>query len=231
MYRDGVGTEINDPLASMYFYNAFKLFDQKAEEDLQASGKYRYRQGMMYMKGDGLPVDYGKAVEYFSEADRQGNLQAYYQIAQIYLKGGEGVERDVDLAVSFLKDAAAKNRPESCYTLGKMYLEGRDIEKDERFAMWLFESAVQKGHSKAAYELAKLYRAKNDPEAEKLFNQSFDKQRGKANEYYATWTDEYKEARNYLFGLNDVEKNFELALKFMNAQADIGNAYAIYDLV
>lgn len=50
-----------------------------------------------------------------------------------------------------------------------------------------------------------------------------------AFEYHAEWSDEYKEARAYLYGSEDVEQNFETAYELMTAEAGKGNAFALYD--
>ena len=49
-------------------------------------------------------------------------------------------------------------------------------------------------------------------------------------EYHAEWNDEYKEARAYLYGSDNHEQNFETALKLMTAEAEKGNAFALYDV-
>jgi len=51
-----------------------------------------------------------------------------------------------------------------------------------------------------------------------------------AIQYHADWSDKYKKARNYLFSTNDVEKDFNAAYELMQAEAETGNAYALYDI-
>ena len=47
---------------------------------------------------------------------------------------------------------------------------------------------------------------------------------------YVDWTDEYKKAREYLFGANEILQDFEEARIRLTAEADKGNILAIYDL-
>lgn len=48
--------------------------------------------------------------------------------------------------------------------------------------------------------------------------------------FHADWTKQYKLARKYLYGGNDVEQDFSQALVLFLAEAKIGNALAMYDL-
>lgn len=51
-----------------------------------------------------------------------------------------------------------------------------------------------------------------------------------AVEYHAEWNKEYKEARVYLYGSDDVEQDFSIAYELMVAEAEKGNAFALYDV-
>ena len=54
-------------------------------------------------------------------------------------------------------------------------------------------------------------------------------QRGQG-EYHASWSDGYKLARKYLHGTKDVEQDFSQAFVLFLAEAETGNAFAMYDL-
>ncbi len=47
---------------------------------------------------------------------------------------------------------------------------------------------------------------------------------------YVKWTDEYKQAREYLFGTEETPQDFEKALNQFLAEAENGNVLAMYDL-
>ena len=49
-------------------------------------------------------------------------------------------------------------------------------------------------------------------------------------EYYADWTKEYKEARVYLYGNDEVEQDFDTAYDLLQKEAEKGNAFALYDI-
>lgn len=49
-------------------------------------------------------------------------------------------------------------------------------------------------------------------------------------EFHASWSDGYKLARKYLYGTKEVERDFSQALILFLAEAETGNAFAMYDL-
>ena len=48
--------------------------------------------------------------------------------------------------------------------------------------------------------------------------------------YYADWTDTYKEARDYLYGTEEIEPDLEAAYEIMKEEAEHGNALALHDI-
>lgn len=51
-----------------------------------------------------------------------------------------------------------------------------------------------------------------------------------SQDVYVKWTDEYKKAREYLFGTEETPQDFEKALKLFLAEAENGNVLAMHDL-
>ena len=50
------------------------------------------------------------------------------------------------------------------------------------------------------------------------------------NQFHVTWSDEYREARNCLYGSEETEPDFERAFQLFQQEAEKGNALAMYDL-
>ena len=48
--------------------------------------------------------------------------------------------------------------------------------------------------------------------------------------FYANWTKEYKEARGYLYGTDEMEADEEAAYEIMKEEAERGNVFAIHDM-
>lgn len=67
-----------------------------------------------------------------------------------------------------------------------------------------------------------------EPDEQELTDTGYNAQNGP--EYYAAWTNAYKEARDYLFGTQETEPDAEAAYEFMLEEAERGNVYAMYDM-
>ena len=60
---------------------------------------------------------------------------------------GQGVQEDIDQAISWLRKAAEQGLAEAQYELGQMYANGRGVPQDDTLAeMWLRKAAEQ-GHT------------------------------------------------------------------------------------
>ena len=58
--------------------------------------------------------------------------------------------------------AADNGSPVAAYTLAMMFLEGKEVEKNEKFGRQMLDRAVSLGYSKAAYEAGKIAESEND---------------------------------------------------------------------
>ncbi len=56
--------------------------------------------GFSYLRGEGVTQDYGKALEYFLQADQAGDRQVQFSIGEMY-EFGRGVKRDLVTAVKW----------------------------------------------------------------------------------------------------------------------------------
>jgi len=66
---------------------------------------------------------------------------------------GEGVERNLDVAVATYCEAAKGGNDEASYRLGWMYFNGRGVERDNWIAATLFKRAAENGHEYAQANL------------------------------------------------------------------------------
>ena len=70
------------------------------------SGTAALRLGSMYAFGDGVPINLGRALEFFKRGAELGNGEAMYWVSQFY-RQGLGVAVDTDLADEWLERARA----------------------------------------------------------------------------------------------------------------------------
>lgn len=106
-----------------------------------------------------------------------------------------------------------------------------DFEKDllslpetDFFAMNTWESAIPYPNDADA-----PFAFPDDMDAPPDIYESFQAQDTNSKPYIA-WSKNYKQARLYLFGNNNVNRNFEKAFQLFTREATAGNALAMYDL-
>lgn len=105
----------------------------------------------------------------------------------------------------------------SCYKLGNLYLKGETINQDLDKAEKYLLSAEDNEYTQ--YALGKLYLQKEKYDIQKAisyFEKSADKN---------IWAS-YQLGRLYLFGTDDIQKNKEKAMQYLNLSAEQGNEYA-----
>ena len=160
------------------------------------------------------------ALKLFIEAANGGITVAKYKLGKMFLNG-DGVEKDTQKAVEWLKQAALEENGFAEYALGRLYLQGEEVEKDTVAAEDYLLKAVKHGNKYAEYVLGKEYlRGKNFPkDVEKAID--YLKHSAGKNFDFA----EYTLGRIYLFGLG-VEKDLPLAMEYLRSAAARGNEYA-----
>ena len=241
MYKNGLGTEADMDMDLEYFKRSAELNNK--------NGLYEY--GKALLLGD---KDMPKAMDCLEKAVRLGNLNAKRFLALEYISG-EHIEQDIDKGIEMLTECADGGDPLSCFMLGRIYFKGefvnRDLSKAEKY---LLMADKDSGH--ACYYLGKLYqeeekydidkavewleKAVNYDEIKAYASYSLAKILLEDNKYHnskravkllASAADENNWAsfllgRLYLFGTDDIEKDKEKAMEWLNRSADDGNVYA-----
>ena len=94
-----------------------------------------------------------------------GDSQAQYTLAHLYLKGKGGIEFDVEEAVKLLEKAADNGHKEAAFDLAFLYLNGTKLAKDRVKALhWLTRSA-EMGQVDAQYFLGLAYKKSDTVQA------------------------------------------------------------------
>ena len=244
MYKNGFGTEADMDKAIDYFKRSAELNNK--------NGLYEY--GKALLLGENITQDIPKAMDCLEKAVRLGNLNAKRFLALEYISG-EHIEQDIDKGIEMLTECAVGGDTLSCFLLGKIYFKGefvnRDLSKAEKY---LLKSDKDNGH--ACYYLGRLYleeeiydlnkavewleKAVNYDEIKAYASYSLAKILLENNKYHnseravkllVSAADENNWAsfllgRLYLFGTEDIEKDKEKAMEWLNRSADDGNVYA-----
>ena len=241
MYKNGLGTEADMNKAIGYFKRSAELNNK--------NGLYEY--GKALLLGD---KDMPKAMDCLEKAVRLGNLNAKRFLALEYISG-EHIEQDIDKGIEMLTECADGGDPLSCFMLGRIYFKGefvnRDLSKAEKY---LLMADKDSGH--ACYYLGKLYQEEEIYDIDKAVEWlekavNYDEVKANAsyslakilledNKYHDTqkaikllelsaeennWAS-FLLGRLYLFGTEDIEKDKEKAMEWLNRSADDGNVYA-----
>ncbi len=244
MYKNGLGTEADMDMALEYFKRSAELNNK--------NGLYEY--GKALLLGENITQDIPKAMDCLEKAVRLGNLNAKRFLALEYISG-EHIEQDIDKGIEMLTECAVGGDTLSCFLLGKIYFKGefvnRDLSKAEKY---LLMADKDSGH--ACYYLGKLYQEEEKYDLDKSVewlekavtyddisanaSYSLAKILLEDNKYHDTqkaikllelsaeennWAS-FLLGRLYLFCTEDIEKDKEKAMEWLNRSADAGNVYA-----
>ncbi len=214
-----------------------------------------YRIGKMHCYGLGTQKDMIKATDYFKRSAELNNTNAKRTLALEYLSG-KHLEQDIEKGLEMLTECADRGDTLSCYKLGKIYFKGEIVYKDLNTAEKYFLKASEKENQYALYSLGTLYLEKekyNIDKAVKNFEKALQYEEVKPyaeyslakimldnNHYHDSekavsllessaaendWAS-FLLGRLYLYGRDDIPKDKEKAMEWLNVSAKQGNEYA-----
>lgn len=254
MYNKGEYVSKDENQAHEYYKQALTGFLELESKD-QADDNLFYKMGTMYKNGLGTDIDMDKAINYFMRSAELNNTNAKRTLALEYLSG-EYLELDIEKGLEMLTECADSGDTLSCYKLGKIYFKGEIVYKDLNMAEKYFLKASQKENRYAYYSLGKLYLEKEKYSLDKAVEYfekvlkyeeikpyaeySLAKIMLDNNPYYDSekavsllessaednnWAS-FLLGRLYLYGTDDIQKDKEKALEWLELSAEQGNEYA-----
>ncbi len=254
MYNKGEYVSKDENQAQEYYKQALAGF-LELERKNQADDNLFYKIGIMYKNGLGTQKDMLKAIDYFKRSAELNNTNAKRTIALEYLSG-KHLEQDIEKGLEMLTECADRGDTLSCYKLGKIYFKGEIVYKDLNTAEKYFLKASEKENQYALYSLGTLYLEKekyNIDKAVKYFEKALQYEEIKPYSEYSlakimldnnSYHDSEKAVsllessaaendwasfllgRLYLYGRDDIPKDKEKALEWLNVSAEQGNEYA-----
>ena len=127
--RPGMGLKVLD---------AYELCSKAGLDDY---GDIALDIGALYYSGLSVPQDYAKAMEYYEQSARMGNLRALGNLGYCYYYG-RSVPQDYAKAYHyFILGVLLGNDPNCLYKLGDMYLNGYHVAANEDYAFQLYQRA------------------------------------------------------------------------------------------
>lgn len=115
-----------------------------------------YRQGLAYLKGDGVDRDEAKAAILFRGAAERGSRDAAYQLGLLYQRG-VGVLQHDGMALAWFERAATLGHGEAQLLTGQAYATGRGTPKDLAWAARWYGKAADQGVAPAQHLLGMAY--------------------------------------------------------------------------
>ena len=245
MYKFGHGTPRNTGMALQYLkpiadknipYAAFHVAEIYHEaNDMEKAIQYysiasvenpvaQYRLGVFNLKGDTLPQNIERALDYFNRAaaqnfaEAQGALGEIYQTNEYALGNGKQAEYWFEQAIN-------NGLWQVYHNLGNMYMNGEVIGKDVNKAIYYYKKAAENGSQESQRWLALLYReGKEIPEnpSESFYWEKLAVENGR----------EKSKTNLALYYLNGygTETDVEQGLHLMIEAAESGNSEAQYNL-
>lgn len=98
---------------------------------------------------------YEKAAALLAPLADKGDVNAEYNLGLLYLDG-QGVKRNLAMALALLTRAANGNDPRAQFRLGLIFHDGQGVAADPARAAQLFRNAAEQGHTQAKYALATI---------------------------------------------------------------------------
>jgi len=124
--------------AIKYMEKAFQLGDLRAATQI----------GFQYETGDGVPLDYKIAAQWYLKAAQAGEAQAMKNLGNFY-EEGRGVPEDWVSAAGWYKKAADRGNADGEYEMGEAYQFGVGVPLSRQKAMQWYQLAAQHGVQKA----------------------------------------------------------------------------------
>lgn len=169
-FKRGVEVEQNGVLSVQYYKIAAELGYKKAQ----------YKLGVCYSDGYGVNVDYDEALRWLNKAADQGDLEALYNIGNIYRKmniiEADSIYNDAVKRAKRILDSQEYDSETMC-VLGICLLKGKGTPKDANKAFVYLKKAAEGGNSNAQAYLGYCYHfgegvVADEDEAIKWYEQS-----------------------------------------------------------
>jgi len=115
-----------------------------------------------FLNGKGVQKDIHEGISWYQKAADSGDTNAMYKLALHYEfkdtgRFGDEESKYLDLSINLYSKAVDKGDTNAMCGLGRCYLNGKGIDKDEEKAMQFFLRAANSGNPKAMCEIGLCY--------------------------------------------------------------------------
>ncbi|WP_120944294.1 tetratricopeptide repeat protein [Helicobacter labacensis] len=164
MYLIGAGVKQDSQKARAYFKKAMELRHEpqkpphspKSITTTPTQAQDYMRLGEGYAKGQGVALDFNKAMQAFEKAAKLGDGRGFNAIADMYYNENQGVEQNYPKALEYYQKAAKMGQARD-FRLGMMYAKGQGVAQDYAKALEYLHKAGKKGDGRAWQQLGSMY--------------------------------------------------------------------------
>lgn len=149
---------------------SLQIHAQTVSIDSIKESQIYYKLGVQYKDGSGVPMDYKKAFDYFSQAASLGDVQSVYAIAYMQYKG-LGCLQDYKAAAQLFAKGADIGKDNSMYFYGLCWRNGYGVAKNEDSAKYWLQKSADLGYVQAFKELEMTAAENSNDSAKKLLQQ------------------------------------------------------------
>ena len=116
-------------------------------------------QGDAYRTGDGVPLDYIRAAEFYELACDGGHAEGCRSLRSLgfQYRDGDGVSQDLLRAAELYQYACDGGDARACWLVGYMYKEGNGVPLDQSRARELYERACDGGYAEGCTIFGFMY--------------------------------------------------------------------------
>ena len=155
LYENGIDFDKSTSRAINYYKRVINA-ESSDILDQYAINMANTRLGLLYIKGQGVEVDYEAAMEYFTKAAENSYAPAMYYLGQIY-ENGIGLDKDYEEAMNYYLQAAEFDYAPALNQIGYMYYNGYGVDVNFSSAVYYQKLAALQGYAPAQVNLGYLY--------------------------------------------------------------------------
>ena len=167
-----------DPVA---FFNRAQEFLQygnyeAAANEFEKAAKMGYAEaqralGNCYLFGEGVLIDYSRAVEWYTKAAQQGDAEAQSNLGYCY-ENGYGVIQDWAIAADYYRKSAEQGHSIAQYNLARCYENGWGVEQNYSLAMKWYQMCADQGDEDAIRWLNSHPKSDEEKEEEERYERA-----------------------------------------------------------
>ena len=218
-----------------------RLFDLYKKLAINGDADAQYKLALCYHYGDGVKINYERAIEWYKKAIIQGNLEAETNLLKIDTKYKENVEEINERnKIRLLKEEALKGNTDAQYNIGNYYYFNHNEDSNYNKAVYWWKKASEQGNADAQYKLGICYYygqgiTKSIENAITCWEKASDRGNKKAKERLIETYEDYAEKGNanaqyqlglfYIYGIY-VKVDYDKAMKLLNKSSLQGNKAA-----